>query len=198
MERLSSTEKTSPNRTCLYFVRHAHSVYSADEYGRPLSERGYQDAQRVTEILKTENINRILSSPYRRAIETVEGISRFLGIEIERKEDFKERVVASHPVEDFALAMAKLWGDEQFAWPGGESNQTARARGVHAVKRVLETYPGENIVIATHGNLMVLTMNQFDSRYDFSFWKQLAMPDVYKLTFEGMQWREARRLWVPQ
>lgn len=106
-------------QTCLYFVRHAHSVYSADEYGRPLSERGYQDAQRVTEILKTENINRILSSPYRRAIETVEGISRFLGIEIERKEDFKERVVASHPVEDFALAMAKLWGDEQFAWPGG-------------------------------------------------------------------------------
>ena len=195
---MSFTEKTSRNITCLYFVRHAHSVYSADEYGRPLSERGYQEAQRVTEILKTENISRILSSPYRRAIETVEGISRLLGIEIEQEEDFKERVVASHPVEDFALAMTKLWGDEQFAWPGGESNQAARARGVHAVKRVLETYPGENIVIATHGNLMVLTMNHFDNRYDFSFWKQLAMPDVYKLTFEGMQWREAQRLWAPQ
>jgi len=198
VERLSFTEKASPNETCLYFVRHAHSVYSADEYGRPLSERGYQDAQRVTEILKTENINRILSSPYRRAIETVEGISRFLGIEIEREEDFKERVVASHPVEDFTLAMAKLWADEHFAWPGGESNQTARERGVRAVKRVLESHPGEKIVIATHGNLMVLMMNHFDSRYDFSFWKELAMPDVYKLTFEGMQWREARRLWLPQ
>ena len=39
-------------QTNLYFVRHAHSTYSSDELGRPLSERGLVDARKVTEILK--------------------------------------------------------------------------------------------------------------------------------------------------
>lgn len=43
--------------TNLYFVRHAHSTYTPDEYGRPLSEQGVLDANKVTELLKTENMD---------------------------------------------------------------------------------------------------------------------------------------------
>lgn len=70
----------------------------------------------------------------------------------------------------------------------------AQKRGVDAIIHVLQTYKGKNIVIGTHGNIMVLIMNHFDSRYGYSFWKGLAMPDVYRLTFEGLKLKEVKRM----
>ena len=61
--------------TNLYFVRHAHSIYTPEELERPLSKKGFEDAQRVTELLKTEKIDVVISSPYKRAIQTVQGIA---------------------------------------------------------------------------------------------------------------------------
>jgi 2,3-bisphosphoglycerate-dependent phosphoglycerate mutase len=42
---------------------------------------------------------------------------------------------------------------------------------------------------------MVLIMNFFDRQYDFSFWKNLDMPDIYKLTFDGKELRNVERIW---
>lgn len=60
---------------------------------------------------------------------------------------------------------------------------------------MLDKYNGKNIVIGTHGNIMVLIMNYFDSKYDFSFWKNLEMPDIYKLTFKDRELKSVERLW---
>lgn len=43
--------------TVIYFVRHAHSHFTADEYNRPLSDIGFEDRARVTKLFK--NIQRI-------------------------------------------------------------------------------------------------------------------------------------------
>ncbi|GED53146.1 histidine phosphatase family protein [Brevibacillus borstelensis] len=182
-------------RTNIFFVRHAHSDYTPEERTRPLSEKGLRDAQAVSELLKKENIHHVLSSPYRRAIQTVEGIAVSLEKEIVIEEDFKERVLSEKPVEDFHAAITRVWEDEGFSWDGGESNKAAQDRGVKAIKRVLRRLKGKNIVIGTHGNLMVLIMNGFDSRYGFDFWKQLDMPDIYKLSFDGSELKEVTRLW---
>jgi len=56
-------------------------------------------------------------------------------------------------------------------------------------------YEGKNIVVGTHGNIMVLMMNYFDPNYDFHFWRNLDMPDIYKLTFKGDKLKEVHRLW---
>lgn len=61
--------------TNLYLVRHAHSAYSADELNRPLSERGQADARKVSGLLIHENIHVLISSPYKRAIQTIEGLA---------------------------------------------------------------------------------------------------------------------------
>jgi hypothetical protein len=52
------------------------------------------------------------------------------------------------------------------------------------LKSVLNQYRGENIVVGTHGNIMVLIMNYYDKKYNYNFWFNLNMPDVYKLSFE--------------
>lgn len=180
--------------TNLYFVRHAHSTYSTDELGRPLSERGMEDAKLVTELLQLEGIDHVISSPYQRAIQTVEGIANYIGQEIEIVDDFKERTLSEHPLADFNEAISKVWADFDFSLDGGESNNVAQVRGVAATVEVLDTYKGKNIVIGTHGNIMVLIMNYFDTKYDVQFWEQLAMPDIYKLTFFDKQLIDVKRI----
>lgn len=181
--------------TTLYFVRHAHSTYTPDEVERPLSEKGYLDALRVTEVLKEENIDVVVSSPYKRAIQTVQGTADFFHKEIEIVEECKERLLTRTAVEDFSYAITKVWEDYNFSWEGGESNFVAQQRGMNAIHRILDKYNNKQIVIGTHGNIMTLIMNYYNQTYDFTFWKKLDMPDIYKLTFEGRELKAVKRIW---
>ncbi|MCJ7841014.1 histidine phosphatase family protein [Lederbergia sp. NSJ-179] len=182
-------------RTNLYLVRHAHSTYTPDELGRPLSERGFVDSTTVTELLKKEAIDYVYASPYKRAMQTVDGIANYIGQEFQIENHFKERVLAEKPVEDFTAAITKVWEEDDFNWNGGESNRMAQKRGVIATLQLLNKHEGKNIVIGTHGNIMVLIMNYFDHQYGFDFWKKLEMPDIYKLSFNGTNLIDVQRIW---
>lgn len=181
--------------TNLYFVRHAHSTYTPEELKRPLSEQGFKDAQIVTKGLIPEEIDIVVSSPYLRAIQTVEGIAKYINKEIDVIDGFKERKLAESSVKDFSEAITKVWEDENFSWEGGESNIVAQKRGVEATFHVLEKYKGQHIAIGTHGNIMTLIMNYFDKQYDFNFWNNLTMPDIYRLNFEGKELKSVSRLY---
>lgn len=182
-------------KTNVFLVRHAHSVYTPDELHRPLSERGVSDAKKVTEQLKGEGITVCISSPYQRAIQTIEGISQVKNLKIIIEEDFRERLLSGTPVEDFASAMNKVWETPSFCFEGGESNLVAQERGVRALHKVINKYTGENIVIGTHGNIMILIMNYFDPSFDFTAWQQLDMPDIYKLSFNDAELIEITSVW---
>lgn len=182
-------------QTNVYFVRHAHSIYTPDEMERPLSEYGLKAVRIVTELLKNEAIDVVYSSPYKRAIQTVEEIARYYKKDIKVVDELKERRLSSKPVEDFEAAITKVWEDFDFAWEGGESSRQAQKRGVVAILNLLENNQGKNIVMGTHGNIMVLMMNHFDSQYHMDFWEKLEMPDIYKLTFNKKELIEVRRIW---
>ncbi|NMH67493.1 histidine phosphatase family protein [Bacillus sp. RO3] len=180
--------------TRLYFVRHAHSVYTPDELTRPLSEKGKRDAEQMTERLLKERIDVVCSSPYRRAVQTVEGLARHLDVEIVMLEEVRERTLSNMPVKDFDEAISSVWADPDFSLEGGESNSAAQKRGVQGIFKMLEEYNGKNIAIGTHGNIMVLIMNYFDGAYDVECWKELEMPDVYCLTFHEKTLRNIKRI----
>lgn len=56
-------------KTIIYMVRHAESPYTeGNERTRGLTLEGKMNAEKITEILKDEGINIIISSPYARAI----------------------------------------------------------------------------------------------------------------------------------
>ncbi|WP_246202485.1 histidine phosphatase family protein [Virgibacillus doumboii] len=184
--------------TNIYFVRHAHSTYTPDELGRPLSEKGLTDAKKVTKSLRNESIDLVMSSPYKRAMQTVEGIAEYINKKIIMEENFKERKLAGQPVDNFQEAIEKVWRDPAFAWTGGESNNVAQQRGVEAINRILKEYEGKNVAIGIHGNIMVLIMNYFDKRFNYNFWKELKMPDIYKLSFEGNDFVNVQRMELAQ
>lgn len=177
--------------TVIYFVRHAHSPWLPNqEATRPLSAEGHEAATTLASALADHTVDAVLSSPYERAVQTVQPIAEAHDLDIERVAAFRERQLTDGPAEDigetFESAIERVWNDWTFSWPGSESNLDAQARGVAAVEQVLDAYPEGYVVIGTHGNLLTLILNYFDDRFDFEFWRtELDTPDCYRAEFSG-------------
>lgn len=82
--------------TTIYFVRHAEPNYEnhADAF-RELSTKGMQERKLVTQFLSDKRIDVVLSSPYKRATDTVLDFADTYGFEIKTIDDFRERKVDS-------------------------------------------------------------------------------------------------------
>lgn len=185
-------------KTFIYMVRHAESPYTdGDERTRGLTLEGKMNAEKITEILKDEGINTIISSPYNRAILTLEGLAKELELDIQIFEDLREKHFSDYIItnEEFMPAMKKMFDDPAYALPGGESNTVCQNRSVVVLKHILEVHKGKKVAIGTHGNVMTLMMNYFNSNYGFDFMNQTKKPDIYKLQFKELELEEVTRLW---
>ncbi|WP_419878942.1 histidine phosphatase family protein [Brevibacillus centrosporus] len=184
--------------TDIYMVRHAESPFTLNaEETRELSRKGWKDAERIAEILQREGVDAFVSSSYKRAIQTIEIAAKRLGKSIVIDSRFRERDLARHDhfFIDMEQAVERAFSDPAFSYPGGESNAVAGVRGVKALEELLATYRGKKVAIGTHGNIMTIIMNRFDSTYDFQFWRKTTKPDLYRLTFAENDLREVVRLW---
>lgn len=98
--------------TNIYFIRHAEPNFgNHDDRSRELTEKGLRDRETVTGYLQDKEIHAVLSSPYRRAIDTVKHFADLQGMEIELIEDFRERRVDSVWIEDFNAFAKRQWAD---------------------------------------------------------------------------------------
>ncbi len=65
--------------TTVYFIRHAKPDYNNhDDMSRELSNKGLQYRKLVTGFLLDKHIDIILSSPYKRAVDTIAGFAEFV------------------------------------------------------------------------------------------------------------------------
>ncbi|WP_339169092.1 histidine phosphatase family protein [Paenibacillus sp. FSL R5-0341] len=185
-------------KTIVYMVRHAESPYTeGTERTRGLTLEGKVNAAKITEMLKDEGIHTIISSPYARAVLTLEGLATVLDISIQIMEDLRERHFSDDMItdEEFEPASERMFDDPDYALPGGESNTICQNRAVDVLKHILEEYKGEKVVIGTHGHVMTLMMNYFDSSYGLDFMNQTKKPDIYQLEFNEMELENVTRLW---
>jgi 2,3-bisphosphoglycerate-dependent phosphoglycerate mutase len=190
-------------KTCIYFVRHGIAPFSLELEsigGASLSEQGKSDASRVAELLKHEEIDIIVSSSYNRAKETVSPLAELLKKEIVQYNELIERPIASlnYPVseEELLIGIEKSFTDIDFCMSEGETTRQAQERAIPIILKLLSDYEGKKIVIGTHGNIMTIILNYFESNYGFEFWKQTSKPDVYKLEFEEKKLKDVERLWT--
>jgi 8-oxo-dGTP diphosphatase len=68
-------------------LRHAsagdrHS-WTGDDRLRPLDDKGHRQAAEIAAALRSEEIRRVVSSPYVRCVQTVEPLAAELGLEVE-------------------------------------------------------------------------------------------------------------------
>ena len=179
----------------LFLVRHAHSEYSPDEM-RGLSGAGHSAARRVADLLEPFGVSRIVSSPYTRAVQTVQPLADRLGLSIEIEADLRERLLCTDVLDDIHVPLQTVWRDFDFTYPGGESSAAAQARVRKVIDRIALNAGGSAVAVASHGNALALLLRTLDPSVDYSFWARMSLPDVYAVdTRPGCEWTY-RRLWT--
>lgn len=173
--------------TTVYFIRHAEPNYANhDDMLRELSAKGLKDRELVTDFLMDKEIDVVLSSPFKRAVDTVRHFAEKKEMDIILVEDFKERRVDSVWIEDFNSFSKKQWEDFSYKLSDGECLAEVQSRNISALKETLETYKGKNIVVGSHGTALSTIINYYDKTFGYSDFNEIRhlMPWVVEFTFE--------------
>lgn len=173
--------------TTIIFVRHAATnLQNHDERLRELSPEGMADRKRVTEYLSENKIDAVLSSPYRRAVDTVSDYAEAQGLTIETREDFRERELPGW-IEDFDDFVKRQWEDFDYKRHGCESLREAQSRCVAALEAVLRRYAGKTVVIGSHGIALSAVINYYDGSFGYREFSQIkgVMPWIVELDFDA-------------
>jgi 8-oxo-dGTP diphosphatase len=78
----------------LFVVRHANAGSRSDWGGpdrlRPLSDKGWRQAEGIADALAESDVRRLVSSPSVRCVQTLEPLSRRIGLPVEQDERLDE------------------------------------------------------------------------------------------------------------
>ena len=152
--------------TTFLLLRHAHSVankagiLAGQLEGIGLSKDGIAQVNKLTSSFENLKIDRIISSPMQRCLETVEGIARSKRKRISIDKRLIEMNYGSWSGKKLSkLSRMKEWKVIQtkpsaFRFPQGESFKELEERIESLLKDLSRKYPKETILIITHGDIV--------------------------------------------
>ena len=93
----------------------------------------------------------------------------------------RERKLSSTFIKDseFEDSIKYLWQNPSESLSEGESNQDALARVLNFLMDLEERYSDKTILLSSHGNLLGILINHFDSSFDYKKWEQMTFPDCF-------------------
>lgn len=172
-------------------VRHAPPVFptiGSDEYTRPLTEAGLEQARSLAHELEDVPIDAVYSSPYLRAIQTVQPLAEARGLNVQAVEDLREHRLSPEPIDDWRTTLERAWLDFDFLLHGGEALRVTQARAWTALESIAARHPSGTIAIGGHGTAMSLLLHRLEPRVDAVFHLAMPMPAVYTVEFDSA-WR---------
>ena len=193
MTSLSPSCEVKMKTTHLYFVRHAQPDEShLDDRSRPLTPLGLADRSGVTMTLKGRGITRCVSSPYKRAVDTIAPFCSEEDILITTDERLRERQMGPK-ASDF---LEKRWADYSVAEEGGETINEVRERLIPALNDILDNNEGESVVIGFHGAALSIIMNYLDSSCGLDWFRMIhdMLPYIIRFDFEGREYLGSEEL----
>ena len=140
-------------------VRHAQS--SGGEHAnaeRPLSQQGREDALKLARNLVSLEIEAIYSSPFRRALETVEPLCKATGLEVMIRSDLRES-------------------------EKGEELPEVRKRMVSAVADIARDNEGSRIVVCTLGGTTWGLISHYCADFGHDQYLEIGTPNVRRFVY---------------
>lgn len=165
----------------IYVIRHCEAEGQPPE--APLTAKGMKQALELAEFFSTIEVDRIISSPYKRAMDSIQPLAKNIGVRVEADARLTERILSDHPMPDWFEKLRNTFEDLDLKFEGGESSLEAMNRIVEVVEGILHSRD-ENTIIVTHGNLMSLLLKHINADFGFEEWKNLRNPDVYLIKYE--------------
>ncbi|MFS0674770.1 histidine phosphatase family protein [Ornithinibacillus sp. 179-J 7C1 HS] len=164
----------------IYVVRHCQA--KGQEVEAELTDEGVKQARKLVEFFSKIKVDRIISSPYRRAIDSVGPLAKEKDLSIEMDDRLSERVLSTQFFTDWREKLKATFEDLDIEYPGGESSRQAMSRGLEVIQELSE---GEQVILATHGGLTSLILKSFQPNFRFEDWENLTNPDVYLLDYQN-------------
>ncbi|QDQ03378.1 histidine phosphatase family protein [Lysinibacillus fusiformis] len=165
----------------VYIVRHCAA--QGQSPNAHLTEIGLKQAKYLASFFNNKKIDRIISSPSLRAIQSIEPLSHAKNIKIEIDDRLTERILSTRFLPDWYVKLKATFNDMELKYDGGESSKEAMNRIVNVVKEVLASVSkNKNTIIVSHGNLISLLLKHYQRDIDFQVWENLSNPDVFQLS----------------
>ena len=174
--------------TNIYFIRHAEpNFHNHDDLTRELSSKGLHDRAFVTQFLADKQIDTILSSPFKRSVDTVAHFASLHNLPITIIDDFRERKVDSTWIDDFDAFTRRQWEDFYYKLSDGETLAEVQHRNITALEDVLRSHVGQNIVVGTHGTALSTILNHYIPQFGFEEFSRIKaiMPWIVHFSFSG-------------
>lgn len=173
--------------TELYFVRHAEPDYGVhDDLTRPLTEKGRRDCKLAADYLRPYPVSLVVSSPFRRARDTVAEVAESRGLEIVCVDAFRERKITDGWITNFPEYAERQWKDFAYRMENGECLAEVQERNVAALNALLTDYPNRTIAVGTHGTALSSIINYYDPAFLYKEFLNIVglMPFIAHLSFE--------------
>lgn len=180
----------------LIVVRHCET--EGQDREAPLTTKGFTQADELTKffINRNDSVSKIISSPYKRALQTIQPLAQHLQKKIVKDARLSERILSPTPLDNWTELLEKSFENLDFSVEGGESNRQAFQRVAPLIRSELESEES-TVVFVTHGNLMTCILKYFDPQIGFQEWKSLSNPDVFQITF-CPKGTTLKRIWSEQ
>lgn len=166
----------------IMFVRHCQS--SGQSPDAPLTAQGAADAEALVARLAPFGVDAICSSPYLRAVQTIEPFAAARGLPINIDFRLRERLLSAESLPDWLDHIERSFADFDYRAPGGETLREAQARGLAAIAALAED-EGRVIAVVSHGNLLSSLLNRMDTGFGFAEWQAMPNPALYRVTVHG-------------
>ncbi len=166
-------------RSTLILVRHCQSSGQAPD--APLTAQGAGDARALADRLLQLGIDAVYSSPYLRAVQTIEPFAAKHALPINIEPDLRERRLSAEPLDDWLDHIRRSFANLDHRAPGGETLREAQSRGLAALQRIHTERP-THAAIASHGNLLASLLHHMDPSFGFESWQAMPNPALYQVT----------------
>lgn len=161
-----------PAATTFHLIRHANydllgRVLAGRSAGHSLNERGRAEATALAHALAELPIAAVVSSPLERTRETAAPMGARLGLAVAVDGDLNEIDYGDWT----GSPLGELHADP--AWrrfndfrgtapiPGGETMHAAQARALRAILRLRAAWPGHEVAVVTHGDIVKAVLAHF-------------------------------------
>ena len=168
-------------QSSLIFVRHCQSSGQAPD--DELTAQGFADAERLADRLAPLAIDAIYSSPYARAVQTIQPFAAVRQLPINIDFRLRERLLSAEPLDDWLAHIERSFADFDHRAPGGETLREAQARGLAAIEQVFAD-GATRAVVVSHGNLLASLLNRMDPAFGFAEWKAMPNPALYRVALQ--------------
>ncbi|PWI21036.1 histidine phosphatase family protein [Kurthia zopfii] len=177
----------------IYIVRHCKA--DGQQADANLTAVGQEQTKQLIEFFENRQIDAIYSSTYKRAYLSVEPLAKKRGLSIIQDERLTERVFSTIQMDDWMTWFKKGFENPDLVFEGGESGRDAKKRIVQVIEEIIKS-DAENIIVASHGNLISMFLQTINEDFDFDDYWRISNPDVFLVTDSEEDQLSYERIWV--